>query len=108
MARPKRSWNSHQLRLRALPHFARLYRDELFRQADKADWQAAADLIAGPAGWYSVAGTHADWGCKLIHFATAAEAKAMQGWIAESGIETRPAPGAYRGPQLSVTGDEPS
>ena len=108
MAGPKRSWNSHQLRLRALPHFARMRREEPFRDADKAEWQAAADRIAGSPGWYSIAGTHADWGCKRIHFTTPAEAKAMQGWISESGIETRPAPGAYRGPQLSVTGDEPS
>jgi hypothetical protein len=108
MARPKRGWNSHQLRLRALPHFARLRREEPFREADKAEWQAAADRIAGPAGWYSVAGTHADWGCKLIHFAAAAEAEAMQRWIAESGIETRSAPGAYAGSQLSIAGGESS
>ena len=101
---PSRSPNSHQLRLRALPHFARMRREEPFREADKADWQAAADRIAGPAGWYSIAGTHADWGCKLINFATAAEAEAMQRWIAESGIETRPAPGTFNGPQLGVAG----
>ena len=38
-----RSPNSHQLRLRALPHFARMWREEPFREADKADWQAAAN-----------------------------------------------------------------
>ncbi|HQS18582.1 hypothetical protein [Reyranella sp.] len=106
MARQKRGWNSHQLRLRALPHFARLRREVPFCEADKAEWQAAADRIAGPAGWYSVAGTHADWGCKLIHFATVAEADAMQRWITESGIEARPGPGAYSGTQLSVAGGE--
>lgn len=79
-------------------------RDEPFREVDKAEWQAAADRIAGPAGWYSIAGTHADWGCKLIHFATAAEAETMQRWIAESEIETRPVPGAFSGPQLGVAG----
>ena len=100
----RRSANSHQLRLRALPHFARMRREEPFRDADKAEWQAAADRIAGPAGCYSVAGTHADWGCKLIHFATEAEAEAMQQWIAESGIETRPKPGAYDGAKLTVAG----
>lgn len=31
-----------------------------------------------------------------------AEADEMQQWIAESGIETRPAPPKYSGPQLSV------
>jgi hypothetical protein len=35
---------------------------------------------------------------------TAAEAEAMQRWIAESGIETRPAPEPYRGPMLGVAG----
>jgi hypothetical protein len=77
-------------------------RDEPFREADKAEWKAAADGIAGPAGWYSVAGTHADWDFKLIHFATAAEAEAMQRWIAESGIETRPAPGRLEAGRLTV------
>lgn len=108
MARPKRGWNSHQLRMRQLPHVARMRREEPFREADKAEWRAAADRIAGPAGWYSIAGTHADWDCKLIHFATAAEAKAMQRWLAESGIETRPAPGSYDGTQLTFAGGEQS
>ena len=104
----RRSPNSHQLRLRALPHFARMRREEPFRAADKAEWHAAADRFAGPGGWYSVAGTHADWDCRLIHFATAAEAEAMQRWIAESEIETRPAPGAYQGRQLTFAGGETS
>lgn len=108
MARPKRGWSSHQLRLRELPHFARLRREDRFRTADDAEWRAAADGIAGPAGWYSIAGTYADWGCRLIHFATRAEADAMQRWIAESGIETRPGPAAYNGPQLGVAGGEPT
>ena len=108
MARPKRGWNSHQLRLRELPHFARLRREDRFHTADDAEWRGAADEIAGPAGWYSIAGTYADWGCRLIHFATQVEADTMQRWIAESGIETRPAPAAYNGPQLGVAGGEPS
>ncbi|TAJ87275.1 MAG: hypothetical protein EPO41_23325 [Reyranella sp.] len=105
MARPKRSWNSHQIRMRELPHIARLHRTEPFRSADAAEMKAAADRIAGPAGWYAVAGwLPADVDFKLIHFATPAEAEAMQRWIAESGIETRPAPEPYRGPQLTVGG----
>jgi len=44
----------------------------------------------------------------LIHFAAAEEAEAMQRWIAESGIETRPAPQPHRWPQLKVAGGEPS
>ncbi len=95
------------MRLRELPHFARMRRAEPFREADKAEWHAAADRIAGPGGWYSVAGTHADWECRLIHFATAAEAEAMQRWIAASGIETRPAPGTYQSRQLTVAGEPP-
>ena len=84
---------------------ARLRREEAFRSADAAEWKAAADRIAGPAGWYAMAGWEpADVDCKLIRFATEAEADEMQRWIAESGIVTRPAPGPYRGAQLTVTG----
>ncbi|WP_425069207.1 hypothetical protein [Reyranella sp.] len=108
MARPKRGWNSHQLRLRALPHFARMRREEPFREANKAEWHTAADHIAGHVGWYSVAGMRADWDCRLIHFATTDQAEAMQRWIAASGIETRPKPGAYDGAQLTFAGGKTS
>ena len=79
-------------------------RDLPFREADRAEWQAAADRIAGPAGWYAVAGMRADWDCRLIHFATEVEAETMQRWIAESGIEARPVPGSYNGAQIEVAG----
>ena len=110
MARPKRSLNSHQLKKRAFPFAARLRRDEIFRSADAAELDAEADRIAGgPDGWYSWAGwAPADVGCLLIGFATLAEADEMQRWIAESGIEIRSAPMKFQGPQLSVTGAEPS
>lgn len=109
MAQPKRSWNSHQIRMRELPHVARLHRTEPLRQADEAELKAAADRIAGPAGWYAVAGwAPADVDFRLYRFATATEAEAMQRWIAESGIETRPAPEPYRGPVLGVAGAGPS
>lgn len=109
MPRPKRNWNSHQLRLRALPNVARLCREEPFCEADQGEWKAAADRIAGPAGWYAVAGwAPEDLDCKLIHFATEAEAAVMQRWIADSGIETRPVPGAYDGAQLTVAGGKHS
>jgi hypothetical protein len=105
MARPRRSTNSHAARVKELPHVARLHRVDPFRQADEAELKAAADRIAGPRGWESVAGwAPADVDFKLIHFATPAEADAMQRWIAESGIETRPAPEPYQGPQLGVAG----
>lgn len=108
MARPRRSTNSHAARLKALPHVARLRRAEPFRLADEAELKAVADRIAGPAGWYSVAGwAPADVDFKLIHFATSAEADAMQTWIAQSGIETRPPPAPYQGPQLGVAGSQP-
>lgn len=104
-----RSPNSHQIRMRELPHVARLHRAEPFRVADKAELKAAADRIAGPAGWESVAGwAPADVDFTLIHFATKGEAEAMQQWIADSGVETRPAPEPYRGPQLGVAGVDPS
>jgi len=38
------------MRLRELPHFARMRREEPFREADKDEWHAAADRIAGPGG----------------------------------------------------------
>jgi|GEM_PF-672158 len=104
-AMARRSTNSHAARLKALPHVARLHRADPLRQADEAELKAAADRIAGPAGWYAVAGwLPADVDCRLYRFATAAEAEAMQRWITESEIETRPAPALYRGPQLGVAG----
>ncbi|NQW53506.1 MAG: hypothetical protein HQ465_19930 [Rhodospirillales bacterium] len=109
MARARRSTNTHAARISDLPFAARLRREEAFRSADIAEWKAAADRIAGPAGWYAMAGwAPADVDCKLILFATAAEAEAMQRWIAESGTETRSAPRRYNGPQLTVAGVKPS
>ncbi len=109
MARPRRSTNSHAARVKELPHVARLHREEPFRLADIAEMKAAADRIAGPKGWESVAGwSPADVDFKLIHFATKGEAEAMQRWICESGIETRPPPEPYRGPMLGVAGAKPS
>lgn len=100
-----RSANSHTLRMKAFPFVARLKREEPFRAADDIEWKAEADRIGGgPDGWYSTAGWKKDWGFKLIGFATQAEADEMQRWIAESGIEARPAPPKYIGPQLSVAG----
>ena len=105
MPRPRRSTSSHAARLKSLPHVARLHRADPLRPADEDELKAAADRIAGPAGWYAVAGwAPADVDCRLYRFATAAEAEAMQRWIAESGIETRSAPALYRGPQLGVAG----
>lgn len=104
----RRSTNSHAARLKALPFRARLYRREPYRTADELEIKAAATRIAGPTGWCATAGwSPADVGFRLIHFASQAEAEAMQRWIAESGIETRPAPEPYRGPQLAVAGGEP-
>lgn len=105
MARSKRGWNSHQIRMRELPHVARLHPEEPFRTADETELKGAANRIAGPKGWESLAGwSPADVDFKLIHFATSAEAEAMQRWIVDSGVETRPAPEPYRDPQLTVTG----
>jgi hypothetical protein len=103
----RRSPNSHQIRMRELPHVARLHRPKPLRLADIAELKAAADRIAGWKGWESVAGwAPADVDFKLIHFATPAEAEAMQRWVADSGVETRPAPEPYRGPQLGVAGSQ--
>ena len=71
--------------------------------------EAAAGRIAGPRGWHSYAWWKpADVDHKLILFETKAEADEMQRWIAKSGIETRPAPGRYVGPQLKVARGEAS
>lgn len=100
---PQRSSNSHQLKKKAFPFIARLHREDPFRLADDAEWKSAADGIAGADCWYSWAGwAPADVGFKLIGFATQGQADEMQQWIAASGIETRPGPGKYVGPQLTV------
>lgn len=100
---PQRSPNDHQILLSDSPYFARMRREEAFKSADNAEGKAAADRLAGLGRWYSMAGWKPDdVDCKLIGFATQAEAEAMQCWIAESGIETRPTPEKYAGPQLSV------
>ena len=104
MPSPQRSPNSHTLKTKAFPIVARLRREELLRPADTADWHAAADRIAGTDRWYAWAGWKQDVGCTLIGFASQTEADEMQRWIAASGIETRPAPGQYAGPQLSIAG----
>lgn len=97
----KRSWNNHQLGMRELLDVARLRRKDPFHQADEAELKAAVARIAGPAGWYVVAGwAPEDVDFRVYRFATAAQAAAVQHWIAESGIETWPAPEPYRGPQL--------
>lgn len=101
----RRNFNSHEIRLRELPFAARLKRVDPLRRADRAELAAAADRIASPSGWYSFAGwLPADVDHSLIRFATREEADAMQRWIAESGIETRPAPERYDMPQLTVAG----
>lgn len=100
-----RSPNSHTLKTGAFPFVARLRREETFRSVDDAEWKAEADRIGGGRDrWYATAGWKQDYGYKLIGFATQAEADEMQRWIAESGIETRPVPEKYVGPQLSVAG----
>jgi hypothetical protein len=105
----RRSANSHAARLKELPHVVRQHRLEPFRLADEAELFAVANRVAGPAGWCSVAGwSPEEVDFRLYRFATAAEAAVMQGWIAESGIETRPAPEPYRGPMLGVAGAKPS
>lgn len=97
-----RSKNSHREKLDRLPFFARLRREEPMYAADGRELDQAADRIAGPTGWYAIAGRLKEADCKLIHFATQYEAEEMQRWIDESGIENRPAPPRYDGPQLSV------
>lgn len=98
----KHTTNDFQRSLRKLPHVARLKRWQPFRSADQAELNAAADHIAGPGNWQAVAGWKTEAEYRLYHFVTKAEADAMQRWIQESGIETRPAPERYAMPQLTV------
>ena len=100
---PRRSTNGHQEKINQLPFFARLRREEPFRPADDRELREAAERIAGPTGWYSHQGGRGEWEVKYFRFGTPAEAAAMQRWIAESGIERRPAPPKYEGPMLSVS-----
>ncbi len=100
----RRSTNSHQLKIKALPFFARLRREPPFSSADERELKDAADRFAGSNGWYSMAGFRPESCGRLYRFATVDEAEAMQRWITESGIEDRPPPKAWEGPQLTVAG----
>jgi hypothetical protein len=99
-----RSKNSHQLKVDALPFVAKLRRESPFSSADERELREAAGRIAGPTGWYSMAGFRGEPCARLYRFATADEADAMQRLINESGIEDRPPPKAWDGPQLTVAG----
>jgi len=98
----RRSANTHQDKVRALPFVARLRREEPFRAADDRELREAAARIAGPTGWYAHQGGRGEWEVKVIRFGTPAEADAMQRWIAQSGIEHRPPPPKYEHPMLGV------
>lgn len=99
-----RSKNSHQLKVDALPFVARLRREPPFSSADERELKDAANDIAGPNGWYSMAAFRPDSGGRQYRFATAGQAADMQKWIDASGIEDRPPPKAWDGPQLTVAG----
>lgn len=73
-----RSKNSHQLKVKALPFVARLRREPPFSSADERELEEPADRIAGPTGWYSMAGFRPDAGGRLYRFATLDEADDMQ------------------------------
>ncbi|MGQ0582772.1 MAG: hypothetical protein ACT4O6_12605 [Reyranella sp.] len=100
----RRSTNSHQLKIKALPFVARLRREPPFSSADERELKSAANDIAGPNGWYSMAAFRPDAGGRVYRFATPGQANDMQRWINESGIEDRPPPMAWDGPQLTVAG----
>lgn len=100
----RRSTNSHQLKIEALPFVARLRREPPFSSADERELKEAADRIAGANGWYSMAGFRPETCARLYRFATTDEADQMQRWINESGIEDRPPPQSWDGPQLTVAG----
>ena len=94
----RRSTNSHAAKIKRLPFFARLRREPPFSTADSLQLEQAADRLAGPTGWYAMAARYPETG--VYRFATPGEAEAMQRWIDESGIEDRPPPEKWNGPQL--------
>ncbi len=100
----RRSTNSHREKVKCLPCVARLRREPPFSSADERELKEAADRIAGPNGWYSMAGFRADRCGRIYRFATTVEAEDMQAWIDGSGIEDRPPPKMWDGPQLTVAG----
>jgi hypothetical protein len=99
-----RSKNSHQLKVDALPFVARLRREPPFSTADERELKDAASDIAGPTGWYSMAAFRPDAGGRVYRFVTPGQADDMQQRINSSGIEDRPPPKAWDGPQLTVAG----
>ena len=85
------------------PHVARLHRVDASRLADEATLRAAADRLAGQAGWSAVAGwSPSEVDCRLFNFATPAKPEATQRWSWDSGIEMRRASEPYSGPQITV------
>lgn len=99
----RRSTNSHAEKMNRLPFFARLRREPPFSTADSLELKQAADRICGPTGWYATAARYPDTGGgRLYRFATPDEAEAMQRWIDGSGIEDRPPPKSWDGPQLKI------
>lgn len=96
----RRSTNSHAEKINRLPFFARLRREPPFSTADSRELEQAADRTAGPTGWYATAARSPESGGRLYRFATPGEAEEMQRWIDESGIEDRPPPESWNGPQL--------
>ena len=101
----RRSTNAFAAMQRRLPHKALLHREGPFRRVDSEELEAACRRIADGAEYLTYAGGRGpEIDCKVICFDTAEKAQAMQAWIAESDIETRPAPMPFPGPQLRVGG----
>ena len=101
----RRSSNEFAQKQRRLPHKALLRREGPFRRLDSEELEAACRRIASGAEYLTYAGGRGvEIDCKVICFDTADKAQEMQAWIAASGIETRPAPMAFPGPQLKVGG----
>jgi hypothetical protein len=101
----RRSTNAFAQKQRRFPHKALLRREAPFGRADSEELEAACRRIADGAEYLTYGGSRsAEIDCKVICFDTAEKAQVMQAWIAESGIETRPAPMPFPGPQLKVGG----
>jgi hypothetical protein len=89
----RRKANPFLDKLRKLPHRATIKRDAPFRRVDNEEVEAVCLRIAAGAGYVFYAGSRGDeQGCKVVGFDTAEKARAMQDWIDESGIASRPTP----------------
>jgi len=99
----RRRGNPFANALKRLPHKALMRREDPLRRSDEDQVSAMQLSIASGAEYLSYAGSRGEeLGCRVFCFDTAEKARAMQAWVAASGVENRPAPAPANYPQLKV------